>query len=50
MRHVPSLLTMHAPTGDSGTHALPNNAQSVGDLMPAMMSPHTHSCTSAGGA
>jgi len=33
---VPSLLTMHAPTGECGTHSLPNNAQSVGDLMPAM--------------
>ena len=43
MRHVPSLLTMHAPTGVSGTHSRAEQRQSVGDLMPAMMSPQMHS-------
>jgi hypothetical protein len=42
MRHVPSLLTMHAPTGVSGTHSLPNNAQSAGEAMPDRMSPQMH--------
>src|SRR4029079_14989316 len=41
MRHVPSLLTMQAPTGLSGTHSAPNSAQSLGFLSPDMMSPHT---------
>ena len=31
MRQVPSLLTMHAPTGVSGTHSRPNSGQSRGD-------------------
>jgi hypothetical protein len=42
MRQVPSLLTMHAPTGASGTHAPPNSSQSLGDAMPAMMLPQMH--------
>jgi hypothetical protein len=42
MRHVPSLLTMHAPTGASGTQALPNRVQSLGDAIPAMMLPLLH--------
>ena len=47
---VPSLLTMQAPTGRSGVHSLPKSVQSVGDVMPAMMSPQMHDCASAGGA
>ena len=50
MRHVPSLLTMHAPTGASGTHSSPKSAQSVGDAMPAMMSPQMHCRASVDGA
>jgi hypothetical protein len=42
MRQVPSLLTMHAPTGVSGTHDLPKSGQSLGEEMPAMMSPQMH--------
>ena len=41
---------MHAPTGASGVHAVPNNEHACGELMPAMMSPHWQCCTSAGGA
>ena len=50
MRHVPSLETMHAPTGVSGTHSLPNSEQPLGDAMPAMMSPQMHSWVSVDGA
>ena len=50
MRHVPSLLTMQAPTGASGTHAPPNSGQSPGDAMPAMMLPQMHCRTSVDGA
>ena len=50
MRQVPSVETMHAPTGASGVHAVPNNGHACGELMPAMMSPHWQCCTSAGGA
>jgi hypothetical protein len=42
MRHVPSLLTIQAPTGASGTQALPKSAQSAGDAIPAMMLPQMH--------
>ncbi len=50
IRQVPSLETMHAPTGESGTHSLPKSAQSCGEAMPAMMSPQMHCCASADGA
>jgi hypothetical protein len=47
---VPSLLTMQAPTGVSGTQASPNSGQSAGDAMPAMMLPQMHCRTSDAGA
>jgi hypothetical protein len=50
MRQVPSLLTMQAPTGVSGTQAVPKSGQCVGEEMPAMMSPQMHWCASVGGA
>ena len=50
IRHVPSLLTMQAPTGESGTHSSPNRRQSLGDFRPAMIGPHRHSATRAEGS
>src|SRR5689334_376925 len=46
---VPSLLTMQAPTGESGTHCFPNSGQSLGAAIPAMMSPQMQSAVRAGG-
>jgi hypothetical protein len=50
MRHVPSLLTMQAPTGESGTHSRPNSGQASGVARPDMIAPQTHREASAEGA
>jgi hypothetical protein len=47
---VPSLETMHAPTGVSGRHSRPKSEQSVGDAIPDMMSPQMQLAASVGGA
>ena len=47
---VPSLETMQAPTGVSGTHSRPKSVQSFGDAIPDMMSPQMQLAASVGGA
>ncbi len=46
---VPSLLTIQAPTGFSGSHSLPNRSQSVGVASPDMIAPQMHCSLSADG-
>lgn len=50
IRQVPSLETMHAPTGVSGWHSLPKSLHEVGDCRPDMISPQMHCWTSDGAA
>lgn len=42
MLQLPSILTIHGPTGFSGMHACPNNGHSDGEVNPLSNSPHRH--------